>query len=298
MSFQYSIDLSSHLAGEFDPATLKLGYRYSPWQEKDREFSQGLLCGDSVVKVSLTAARAGNLLNVRSKQEIAEDELEEIKRKILFCLGLEDDLSGLAEIGTRDSHLKRAWDALPGYRLKATPAVDEAILSAVISQNCSRDAFFAMLGEFREKFGRKSRIRSDNVVAFPSPREISGAGVAGLKHPWLKYRIRTIQEIAAALTRDFLTRLQSLPPQEGIAELTRIKGIGDYTARVVQLYGMRRYEVAFVDGYVQKLIGKLYLKAYKPKPREVLQFAEESWGDWQGYALDLIIAHAQLGESG
>jgi len=65
------------------------------------------------------------------------------------------------------------------------------------------------------------------------------------------------------------------------------------TARVVQIYGLRRYNLLFTDGYVQKLLGTLYLGTPKPKAKEILAFAEERWGRWQAYALDLLIAHWQ-----
>ena len=294
MSFEYRIDLRPYIVGEFNLACLNLGYRYSPWKEENGAFSQGLLCGEKVVKVTLAEEKEGVVLRTKSGQEILKDELEVIGNKILFCLGLPVELSALVHLGQDDPHLREALDALPGYRLKATPTVYEAILSAMISQNCSRDAFFVMLSEFRRSFGRMAKIEGQSIEAFPTPREVVEGDLRRIEDPRLRYRMKSIREVAGVLTQDFLNRLEGLPPEEGIEELEKLRGIGDYTARVVQLYGMRRYEVGFFDGYVQKLIGRLYLKKEKPRPREILQFMEERWRNLQGYALDVIIAYAQL----
>ncbi len=294
MSFCYEIDLSPHTVGQFDLKHLNLGYRYSPWKEENGAFSQGLLCGDRAVKVVVGGGSRGALLRVRSQEELLEKEVEVIVDKVLFCLGLKDDLTELTGLGEDDPHLREALDALPGYRLKATPTVYEAILSAMISQNCSRDAFFSMLSQFRRSFGRIAEIEGQSMEAFPTPEEVVEGDLRRVEDPRLRYRMTSIGELARVLTKDFLNRLEGLPPDEGIEELEKLRGIGGYTARVVQLYGMRRYEVGFFDGYVQKLIGRLYLKKEKPRPREVLQFMKERWGSWQGYALDVIIAYAQL----
>lgn len=291
--FDYRVDLKPDLVGEFDLTTLNLGYRYSPWKWEDGRFCQGLLCGDQVVKLSLSDQGGGCVLDIESRRELSNKQLGQIREKVLFCLGLEDDLLDLADLAARDSHLRQACDALPGYRLKATPTLYEAILSAVISQNCSRDAFFAMLGEFRGTFGRKTTIDGKPIEAFPLPDDVAEATTGALKNPGLAYRMKSIKTAADALTNRLLTQLEEMPPEDGIEELKKIKGIGDYTARVAQLYGLRRYRVGFVDGYVQKLIGRLYLGHPRPSPREVLDFAEEKWGNRQGYALDLIIAYVQ-----
>ncbi len=141
--------------------------------------------------------------------------------------------------------------------------------------------------------GRRERINDEMVYAFPLPKEIEQAPQDALSEAGLYYRAKFIQGVAGRLTPGFLEQLGSSSPEQGMATLKSFKGIGDYTARVVQIYGLRRFNLSFVDGYLQKLLGALYLDTSTPTTKEIFAFAQAKWGKWQAYALDLLIAYWQ-----
>jgi len=47
------INLEGYVEGEFNLDSLRMGYRYSPWEERNGEFHQGILCNDRVVRAVL-----------------------------------------------------------------------------------------------------------------------------------------------------------------------------------------------------------------------------------------------------
>jgi len=131
------INLNGYLKGEFNLNSLRMGYRYSPWEERDGEFHQGILCNGKMVKAILKCKKGRLLLRLESNSMLSPREITGVGGKVADCLGLRDDLSPLSLLAKRDTNLKRALLALPGYRLKSPPTLYETIISAMLSQNCS-----------------------------------------------------------------------------------------------------------------------------------------------------------------
>jgi len=287
------INLNGYINGEFDLNSLRMGYRYSPWEERDGEFHQGILHNGKVVKAILKSKKGKLWLCLKSNSALSPRETTWLREKVIYCLGLRDDLSPLYELAKRDANLKKALSALPGYRLKSPLTLHEAIISAMLSQNCSAQAFFSMRERLIRAIGRREKINDELVYTFPLPEEIAEAPPDLLSEAGLYYRAKFIQGVTRRLSAGFLHQLEATSPAEGVATLKSLQGIGDYTARVVQIYGLRRFNLGFVDGYVQKLLGWLYLDTPKPKPKKILSFAQAKWGEWQAYVLDLLIAHWQ-----
>jgi len=292
-SYRVEINLNGFIKGRFDLNCLRMGYRYSPWTEREGEFYQGILCNDRVVKAVLKKQKGQLWLSLESNSALSSEETDWLRKRVVYCLGLEDDLSPLYELAKGDRNLQEALEALPGYRLKATPTLYEAIISAMLSQNCSSQAFFSMRERLVKTIGKREGINDVIISSFPLPEEIQATSEEALMQAGLYYRTKFIRGVAGQLSSGFLRQLKSISPEEGIETLRALKGIGDYTARVVQIYGLRRYNLLFTDGYVQKLLGALYLGTPKPKPKEIFVFAQEKWMGWQAYALDLLIAYWQ-----
>ncbi len=293
VSHRVEINLNGFIEVRFDLNCLRMGYRYSPWMEREGKFYQGILCNDRVVKAILRSQKGKLWLCLESNSALSSEEIVWLRERVIYWLGLKDDLSPLLELAKGDRNLQEALTALPGYRLKATSTLYEAIISAMLSQNCSAQVFFSMRDKLIKTVGRREGINDEIVYAFPLPGEIEAASEEALMEAGLYYRTKFIRGVAGHLNSGFLHRLELISPEEGIKALKSLKGIGDYTARVVQIYGLRRYNLLFTDGYVQKLLGTLYLGTAKPKPKEIFAFAEGKWGRWQAYALDLLIAHWQ-----
>jgi len=130
-----------------------------------------------------------------------------LRERVIYWLGLKDDLSPLLELAKGDRNLQEALTALPGYRLKATPTLYEAIISAMLSQNCSAQVFFSMRDKLIKTVGRREGINDEIVYAFPLPGEIEAASEEALMEAGLYYRTKFIRGVAGRLSSGFLRQL-------------------------------------------------------------------------------------------
>ena len=149
------------------------------------------------------------------------------------------------------------------------------LASSIISQQLSVKAAKTIEGRFKDLFGD----------AFPSPeqillKDIEELRAVGLSRPKAGY----IQDLAAKVldgTVDFST-LDSLSNQEIVDELTKVKGIGEWTVHMFLMFCMGRLDVLPIgDLGIRNGIGKLYGFQGVPTPQEVILIAEKY--DWNPY---------------
>ncbi|MCD6382779.1 MAG: hypothetical protein J7L74_04065, partial [Candidatus Hydrothermae bacterium] len=168
----------------------------------------------------------------------------------------------------------------------------EALFSAIISQNVSRDGFFKMLDEFKELRG--IRVEADGYVdfVFPSLEELRDFDPFDFKDRRLIHRASIIRDIAREVDGDFFVEL-SRDPLSGIDALVKFRGVGEYTARATLLYGYRAYEIPVVDRYILKMLASLYSDFVSRDASGLDAFARGRWGEYAGYVIDLLIAWSQ-----
>ena len=100
----------------------------------------------------------------------------------------------------------------------------------------------------------------------------------GLSRQKLSY-IRDLAEKTHAGEVDF-ARLPAMPDEDVIEHLTRVKGIGVWSAQMFLIFSLRRPDVMPTADYgVQMAIKKAYRKRKLPKPAQILKLAEP----WRPY---------------
>jgi DNA-3-methyladenine glycosylase II len=147
---------------------------------------------------------------------------EETGRVVLKLLGAEFDLVGF-EPG--DPVLAAEAVRFRGFRPALAPDPFEQLVGAITAQQISLKAARAVLNRFVERFGARAEhayaFPTREVVAAASPGDLTGLGFS-------RGKARYVLELARS-ERD-LHALSSLPDDEVKAELTRLPGIGDWTA--------------------------------------------------------------------
>ena len=181
----------------------------------------------------------------------------------------------LIHLSEADPHLATLIEAY--HRPDFTPHTNyyHELASSIISQQLSVKAAKTIEGRFKDLFGG----------AFPSPEQILTKDIeelraVGLSRPKAGY----IQDLATKVldgTVDFST-IDSLSNQEIIDELTKVKGIGEWTVHMFLMFCMGRLDILPTgDLGIRNGAGKLYDFQSVPTPEEVKIIADKN--NWHPY---------------
>ena len=256
----YSLALSTRLAGD---AT--------------RRVREGLVTARCCGVVARAWQAPDGTVTIRSESAAAAEKLR-------WTLALDDDHSEFLRRVADDPLLGRAAKHLGGYRPVRTATVAQALLRAVCGQLI--DSKTARRLERSVILALQSRERDDTVAAtgLCEPPQTSTLAAAA---PFELRRLGLHERRGAALVRLCrsleLERLHDLPTDAVVRRIERERGLGPWSAGVVCLEGLGRYEHGLVgDLGLVKLVRAL-------TGRKVVETWEtaallEPYGEWAGLA--------------
>jgi len=112
-----------------------------------------------------------------------------------------------------------------------------------------------------------------------SDEQLRSAGLSKQKSAYLK-------DLATKTNAGLLdfTRLPALSDEEVIQHLTRVKGIGEWTAHMFLMFSLRRQNVLPTGDYgIQVAMKKHYKKRKLPKPKDMQKIAK-AWEPYRSVA--------------
>lgn len=130
---------------------------------------------------------------------------------------------------------------------------------------------------------------------FPTPQRLASAAVGQLRKCGLSQnKAEYVRDISGMVVdgRLDLDKFKNYEnPDEIISELSRIREIGVWTAKLAMLRGMHKLEVIPTeDTGLRRIISHYYCNNRKISSSEICRIAEK-WGKWKGLAsFYLIIA--------
>ena len=185
---------------------------------------------------------------------------------------MDDALVYLSDV---DSHIRELIEQYPRPSFLPHKNYYQELASSIISQQLSVKAAATIEGRFKDLFGGD----------FPSPDQILTKDIeelrsVGLSRPKAGY----IQDLAKKVldgTVDFST-IDSLSNQEIIDELTKVKGIGEWTVHMFMMFCVGRPDVLPIgDLGIKNGMHALYHLDEKPTPEEMTALAEKN--HWHPY---------------
>jgi 3-methyladenine DNA glycosylase/8-oxoguanine DNA glycosylase len=255
----YSLALSGRLAGD---ATRRM-----------REGVVVARCGGGVARAWQSP---DGTVRIRS-------ESQEAAEKLRWVLALDDDHSEFLRRVADDPQLGRTAKHLRGLRPVRTATVAQALLRAVCGQLVDWKT-----GRSLERKVIRSRSPADGDGLSEPPTTSSLRAVA----PFELRRLGLHERRGAAVVRLCrsleLERLHALPTDAVVRRLERERGLGPWSAGVVCLEGLGRYE----HGLVGDLGLIKLLRALRGRPVEGWETAEllEPYGEWAGLASVYLLA--------
>jgi len=169
-----------------------------------------------------------------------------------------------------------------------TPTVFEALVDSIIEQQISLRAAHSVENRLIRALGTPLALGAKVYYSYPTPHTLAEATdsifrACGLTRRKGEYIRGVSQQILSGAldTESF----RNYPDTEMIvSELTKIRGIGQWTAELTILRGLHRPDVFPADDIgVRRFISRYYLGDKKISSAEAREFAER-WGTWKGYA--------------
>lgn len=165
-------------------------------------------------------------------------------------LGLESDLTGFYARAARDPALDALAERYRGVKPPRFPTLFECLLNAVACQQLSIAAGLTLLN----RLAAVTAAAAGPLHAFPAPADVLRLSPGHIRALGFSERkAETILELAAAVTAGEL-ELDALDDAAVVAALTRLRGLGRWSADYVLLRGLGRLHV-FPQGDVGALNG-------------------------------------------
>ena len=150
------------------------------------------------------------------------------------------------------------------------------LVDSIISQQLSGQAAATIFQRFKDLYGKK----------FPTPKQIletpdeklRGVGLSGAKTKYVKALAQAVEEKSLDLKK-----LPSLEDEEIITELTKVKGIGRWTAQMILMFSLGRPDV-FSSGDLAlcKAVSNLY--GIDPNDKKKIEALALTWSPYRSLA--------------
>lgn len=230
-------------------------------------------------------------VNVESGEELSPEVLNSVPTLVykIFNLGL--DLHSFYKDVKEDKIMNGIINQLYGLKDPLTPTLFEALVDSVIEQQISLKAAHSIQNRFIKRFGLSIELYGKKYYSYPSPDDLAYLDLQKLRECGLSFRkAEYIRDLSLNIINqdkqdaDFTSIQNRGSTDEMIAELTKIRGVGLWTAELALLRGLGRLDVIPADDIgLQRTISHFYREDEKISSEEVREIAS-SWGKWMGLA--------------
>lgn len=211
-----------------------------------------------------------------------------VSNLISSMFNIHEDLAPFYRAVEKDRILTALISQLRGVKSPTTPTVFEALVDSIIEQQISLKAAHSVETRLVRAFGTPLALEDNVYYSYPTPHRLAEATDESFRACGLTRRkgeyIRGISQqiLSGVMDPEYF---RTYPESEMIIrELTKIRGIGRWTAELTVLRGLHRSDVFPADDIgVRRFISRYYLENKKISPAEARSFAER-WGSWKGYA--------------
>jgi DNA-3-methyladenine glycosylase II len=201
-----------------------------------------------------------------------------------------------AQLRRAQSHLRKV-DPVIGQLIAQRPDFDpHAWLDELPPMTLFGSLLFQVAGQQLSVAATRriiERVTSLFGGHLPSPEELLAVEPGDLRAAGFSWRkVNTLRDLAERLVdgRLDVARLEAMPDEAFIAELTTVPGIGPWTAQGALLVALRREDVVLPgDLALRKAVRRAYHLDHLPSQDEVLEIAEK-WRPFRSLATSYLFS--------
>jgi DNA-3-methyladenine glycosylase II len=216
-----------------------------------------------------------------------------VKAEVQHALSLDIDLEPFYRWAGADATLAQLIARCYGMRPPRAPTLFEALVTSISAQQVNLAFATTTRSRLIKRFGPSVTIDGRTLYGFPSPQSLAEAPLQELRDMQFSWRKAEYLVNLARLVSSGELRFEEFPDlsnEEIIARITKVKGLGRWTADWLLARGLGRGDViAAGDLGVRKAVGRFYFDGQTPSIEEVRTFAAR-WGVFQSLAVHYLLA--------
>ena len=187
---------------------------------------------------------------------------------------------GAAALCAMCPRLSHAYELTQPLPLRRKPDGFAELLSAIVSQQVSVASAQAIWGRMKD-----ARLTGPQQIGRASDDDLRVVGLS-------RQKIRYARELAKAGIN--FKALRDVPDAEVIATLTRVPGIGVWTAEIYAMFSLGRADVfAHGDLALQEAARILYDLPERPTEKAMREMAQ-AWSPWRSVAARILWAYYRV----
>lgn len=213
------------------------------------------------------------LLRVEVYPHLSIKESESLRDRLHSMLEASYSYRDFRRVARKDQLMNRISSRLAGLRPIPPPSVFEALVIAITEQQISVDAAVAIRSRLIEKYGETLRLDGMTYYAFPTAARLAKAKPdqmrsVGLSRSKASY-INELSKKVAAGELD-LERVREMDDETAVSELTKIRGIGPWSAEYALIRGLGRVNSLPADDLgIQRAVSQGYFRGRKVSSQNV-----------------------------
>jgi DNA-3-methyladenine glycosylase II len=245
--------------------------------------SGGLVKVDVVSQGTVDAPRLE--LTIFSGAPLTPVQVEEVRERVAWHLGLDDDLRPFYAVAEGDPVLSASIQYNFGAKGKRAYSMFDGLIDVILAQNTAFRRVYAMRASLAAAFGDPFVTGGRVYHASPTPEQLAAAPLEAVRAAKVGYRDRYVKGVAEAVAGGFdLEALKQRPVDEARQELLRLPGVGPYTADLALILAGRRPDALFMDVYIREVLRQLYFGGARVPDQQLREFAQTRWGPYQADA--------------
>jgi AraC family transcriptional regulator of adaptative response / DNA-3-methyladenine glycosylase II len=230
---------------------------------------KALSTSDGAAVVELSVEPEAAWCRIHAEYQLGPDSMRLIHAAALRMLGLTADVAAFEARAGRDARMARLLAKRRGLRLPLTPTAFDGLCWAIIGQQIN----IAFAGALRREIFELAGEKIDGMRAHPSPTRVANLDVAELtKRRFSRSKAEYLIGAARAVVAGELPAERMADGSAVAAErsLTRVRGIGTWTARYMLMRGAGFADCAPAgDVALAAALKKLHAADERPGIKEV-----------------------------
>jgi DNA-3-methyladenine glycosylase II len=253
------------------------------------QYSRVVVADGGPVQLTVIQETAGVepklIVTVESTTRISERVRTDAGLLVQKMLGLAVDMQPFYDLARDNAVIGPLVERFSGVRPPRFPTVFEGLVNSIACQQVTLDLGILLLNRLSERFGVQIVTRGAVLRAFPSPADLADVQEESIRElGFSRQKARAIKELSTHVADNTvdLARLEGMTNREAIAELSRIRGIGRWSAEYVLLRGLGRLDTFPGDDIgAQNNLQRLFHLADKPAYDHIRQLTSP-WHPYEG----------------